>query len=86
MRQVCMPLDCRFFDAASRRSSMVPKTTRVISSITLPDIWLRQRRLEVSDRQRFLLHFIAQCTMELLNLWEVPLASVDTQNRPLIDS
>src|SRR4030095_9598037 len=72
MRQACMPLDCRSFDAASRLSSMVPTTTRVSSSITWPAIWLRHRRFEVSHRERFFLHFIAQCTMQLLNLREIP--------------
>ena len=47
------------------------------SSITLPTIWLRQRRFEVSHLERFFLHFIAQRTMELLNLWEVPLEGRD---------
>src|SRR6266542_3575969 len=73
MRQACMPWGCRSFDDASRRSSMAPPTTRARSSITLPNIWLRRHRDEASHRERFFLHFFAQCTMELLNLREIPL-------------
>src|SRR5688572_25441201 len=76
MRRVCMRLGCRSFDGGSRRLSAVLKTMPVSWSITWPIIWLSRPR-EVSHRERLLLHFIAQCTMELLNLCEVPFEGCD---------
>src|SRR5262245_7369471 len=72
-RQASTLLGCLSFDDESRRSFMALRTTRVRSSITLPGIWLRQRRDEASHCERFFLHFLAQCAMELLNLWQIPL-------------
>src|SRR6266496_108465 len=73
MHPACMPLGCQSFDAASRRSSMAPTTTRTRSSIISPSIWLCGCRVEASHRERFFLHFFAQRTMELLHLREIPL-------------
>src|SRR4051812_18987483 len=46
------------------------------SSNTSPAIWLRERR-KTSHRERFLLHFVAERAMELLDFGKVPLEGCD---------